>query len=112
MIEAVKEKNFEEGLQETHNQAIKAQKPVLFSYTLRFEVRDVLPFLTHPSDKYTTRVYWEHPSRGFAYAGLGTILKFQQRNIFAKYRIGDRRYRNDGSKSQNVRLWIQLKIVE
>ena len=33
MIESVKEKNFEEGLQETHNQAIKAQKPVLFSYT-------------------------------------------------------------------------------
>ena len=81
MIESVKEKNFGEGLQETHNQAIKAQKPVLFSYTIRFEVRDILPFLTHPSDKYTTRVYWEHPSRGFAYAGLGSVLKFQQNDI-------------------------------
>ena len=60
MIEAVKEKNFVVGLKETHNQAVKVQKPVLFSYTLRFDVRDVLPLLTHPSDKNTIRVYWVH----------------------------------------------------
>ena len=81
MIVAVKEKNFVEGLKETHHQAVITQKPVLFSYTVRFDIRDVLPLLAHPSDKNTTRVYWEHPSRGFAYAGLGTVLKFKQGNV-------------------------------
>ena len=87
MIETVKDTNFVEGLNEAHKQAIKAQKPVLFSSTVCFDVRDVLPLLTHPSDKNTIRIFWEHPSRGFAYAGLGTILKFQQRNINDTHKI-------------------------
>ena len=80
-MEAIKEKNFEEGIKETHNQAIKAQKPVLFSYTFLFDVRDVLPLLTHPADKNTSRIFWTQPSRGFAYAGLGYVLKYEQRDI-------------------------------
>ena len=60
MIEAVKEKNFVDGLKETHDRAVIIQKPVLFSYTVRFDVRDVLPLLTHPSDKNTTRVYVQY----------------------------------------------------
>ena len=78
MVEAIKEKNLEHGLQKTLDSALTLQEPVLFSYSFRFEVRDLLPILTHPSDKNTIRVYWEQPSRGFSFAGLGSILKFQQ----------------------------------
>ena len=81
MMEALKENSISQGLATTHSRAKNTQKPVLFSYSFRFDVLDVLPLLTHPADKNTTRVYWAHPSRGFAYAGLGTVLKFQQRNV-------------------------------
>ena len=78
MVEAIKEKNLEQGLQKTLDRAITLQEPVLFSYSFRFEVRDLLPILTHPSDKSTIRVYWEQPSKGFSLAGLGSVLKFLQ----------------------------------
>ena len=81
MIEAIKENRFVEGLKEAQYRAVNTQKPVLFSYTFRFDVRDVLPLLTHPSDKNTLRVYWAQPSRGFAYAGLGSVLKYQKKDI-------------------------------
>ena len=76
-----------DGLKETHDRAVIIQKPVLISYTVRFDIRDVLPLLAHPSDKNTTRVYWEHPSRGFAYAGLGAVLKFKQGNVHDTHEI-------------------------
>jgi len=78
MVETIKEKNLEQGLQKSLDRAKTLYEPVLFSYSFRFEVRDLLPILTHPSDKNTIRIYWEQPSRGFSFAGLGSILKFQQ----------------------------------
>ena len=78
MAEMVKEKNLENGLQKTLDRAKSSQESVLFSYSFRFEVRDLLPILTHPADKNTIRTYWEQPSRGFSFAGLGSILRFQQ----------------------------------
>ena len=85
-MEMLKEKSISQGLKTTHTRAIKIKKPVLFSYSFRFDVRDVLPLLTHPADKNNTRIFWTQPSRGFAYAGLGSVLKYQQidlRNMIA-----------------------------
>ena len=93
MVEMTKEKNLEQGLLQTLERANNLQKPVLFSYSFRFEVRDLLPILTHPSDKNTIRVYWEQPSQGVSFAGLGDILEFQQiaknnsQNINAQLRV-------------------------
>ena len=78
MLEMTKEKNLELGLLQTLERANNLHEPVLFSYSFRFEVRDLLPILTHPSDKNTIRVYWEQPSQGVSFAGLGSILEFQQ----------------------------------
>ena len=78
MVEMTKEKNLEQGLLQTLERANNLHEPVLFSYSFRFEVRDLLPILTHPSDKNTIRVYWEQPSQGVSFAGLGDILEFQQ----------------------------------
>ena len=77
----MKEKSISQGLEETHSRALKSQKSVLFSYSFRFDVRDVLPLLTHPADKNKIRVYWTQPSRGFSYAGLGSVVKYQQTDI-------------------------------
>ena len=78
MLEMTKEKNLEQGLLQTLERANNLHEPVLFSYSFRFEVRDLLPILTHPADKNTIRVYWEQPSQGVSFAGLGDILEFQQ----------------------------------
>ena len=93
MVEMTKEKNLEQGLLHTLERANKLQDPVLFSYSFRFEVRDLLPILTHPADKNTIRVYWEQPSQGVSFAGLGSVLEFQQskknnsHNINEKIRV-------------------------
>ena len=76
-MEMTKEKNLEQGLLQTLEKANNLQKPILFSYSFRFEVLDLLPILTHTTDKNTIRVYWEQPSRGFSFSGLGSILEFQ-----------------------------------
>ena len=76
MVEMTKEKNLEQGLLQTLERANNLQEPVLFSYSFRFEVRDLLPILTHPADKNTIRVYWEQPSKGVSFAGLGLSLNF------------------------------------
>ena len=81
MLEALKEKNISDGLNTAHARAQETQKSILFSYSLRFDVRDVLPLLTHPSDRYNIRIYWTQPSRGFAYAGLGSVLKYHEIDI-------------------------------
>ena len=81
MMEALKEKSISQGLITTHDRALKTQQPVLFSYSFRFDVRDVLPLLTHPADKNNIRIYWSQPSRGFAYAGLGSVLKYQKQDV-------------------------------
>ena len=80
-MEALKEKSISQGLAATHARALTKQKPVLFSYSFRFDVRDILPLLTHPADKNTIRIYWTQPSRGFAYAGLGSVLTYCQSDI-------------------------------
>ena len=80
-MEALKEKSINQGLETTHARAFSTKKPVLFSYSFRFDVRDVLPLLTHPADKNNIRIFWTQPSRGFAYAGLGSVLKYRQTDI-------------------------------
>ena len=77
MLELTKEMTLKEGLREALKKAHIQENSVLFSYSFRFEVRDLLPILTHPSDKNTIRVYWEQPSQGFAFAGLGSIIDLQ-----------------------------------
>ena len=78
MVEMTKEKNLEQGLLQTLERANNLHEPVLFSYSFRFEVRDLLPILTHPADKNTIRVYWEQPSQGVSFAIL-----YKVDNIFA-----------------------------
>lgn len=46
---------------------------ILFSYTFRFDSHDILPIITHPSDRKHFRFYWEQPSKGVSIAGLNTI---------------------------------------
>ena len=78
MIEMTKEKNLAQRLLKSCERADKTQNAILFSYSFRFEIRDLLPILAHPIDKNTIRVYWEQPSQGISFAGLGSILEFQQ----------------------------------
>ena len=77
MVELTKEKNLEPGISNSLEKANNFNKGILFSYSFRFEVRDLLPILTHPADKNTIRIYWEQPSQGFSFAGLGSVLEFQ-----------------------------------
>ena len=76
MIKLSKEKSFRRGIEDALSKAKELQNSILFSYSFRFDIRDLLPILTHPSDKNTIRIYWEQPSKGFSYAGLGCILEF------------------------------------
>ena len=80
-MEVLKDNNIQNGIEETLNRARNIRKSVLFSYSFRFDVRDVLPLLTHPADKNNVRIFWDQPSRGFAYAGLGSVLNFKDINI-------------------------------
>ena len=65
MSEISKERLFDQEIIRALEKATLNDDPVLFSYSFRFEIRDLLPLLTHPSDKDTIRVYWEQPSKGF-----------------------------------------------
>ena len=76
MLEMIKKKNLEEGLDQAIEKASQNNFEILFSYSFRFDIRDLLPMLSHPSDKNTVRTYWEQPSEGFSFAGLGNILEF------------------------------------
>ena len=78
---ALKEKSIIQGIEKACVRAVKMHKPVLFSYSFRFDVRDILPLLTHPIDKETIRIYWTQPSKGFSYAGLGSVLRYQQHDM-------------------------------
>ena len=80
MAQLTKEISLKDGIQKALDKAQKLQHPILFSYSFRFEVRDLLPILTHPSDKNTIRIYWEQPSKGFSFAGLGSVLELQNTN--------------------------------
>ena len=75
-MEFTKEISLQNGIRESIDRANKLKKSILFSYTFRFEIRDLLPILTHPTDKNTIRIYWEQPSKGFAFAGLGSVIEF------------------------------------
>ena len=57
MVELTKEKNLGQGISNSLEKANNFSKGILFSYSFRFEVRDLLPILTHPSDKHTIRIY-------------------------------------------------------
>lgn len=72
----IKKKNLEEGLDKAIEKASQNNFEILFSYSFRFDIRDLLPMLSHPSDKNTVRTYWEQPSEGFSFAGLGNVLEF------------------------------------
>ena len=77
----LKDKSIIQGIEKACVRAAKMHKPVLFSYSFRFDVRDILPLLSHPIDKETIRIYWTQPSKGFSYAGLGSVLKYQKNDM-------------------------------
>ena len=80
MVQLTKGISLKDGIQKALEKAQKLQHSILFSYSFRFEVRDLLPILTHPSDKNTIRIYWEQPSKGFSFAGLGSVLELHDTN--------------------------------
>ena len=75
MLEVIKMKNLEHDIQKALKKAVRYKINVLFSYSFRFDTRDLLPILSHPSDKNKVRVYWDQPSEGFSFAGLGSVLE-------------------------------------
>ena len=58
-MEFTKEISLQDGIRESIDRANKLKKSILFSYTFRFEIRDLLPVLTLPTDKNTIRIYWQ-----------------------------------------------------
>ena len=68
-------KNLDSGIQNALNKTIKNKVDILFSYSFRFDTRDLLPILSHPADKNKVRVYWDQPSEGFSFAGLGSVFE-------------------------------------
>ena len=67
--------NLDLGIIESISKAKSENKSVLFSYTFKFEARDLLPLLSHPADRKNYRVYWEQPDKAFSLAGLGKVLE-------------------------------------
>jgi len=80
-MEMIKEKRIRQGIEVAYKKSISLNRSIIFSYSFRIEVKDILPLLTHPSDKNTERTFWCQPSKGSAYAGLGAILKFENLSI-------------------------------
>ena len=54
--------------------AQKLNKEIILSHTFRIDAIDLLPILTHPADRHSTRIYLEKPSTGFSMAGMGTTI--------------------------------------
>ncbi len=79
VIQTVKEKDLKAGLGDAIQSAINHKHPILFSCSFRFDVRDLLPLLTHPADKNQIRIYWEQPSRGAAFAGIGSVVDISKK---------------------------------
>lgn len=49
-------------------------KPVVLAHTFHIDAVDLLPILTHPADRHSTRIYLEKPSSGFAMAAMGSTI--------------------------------------
>ena len=56
------------------NLAKELKKKTILSHSFRIDAIDILPILTHPADRHSTRIYFEKPSNGFAMAGMGTTV--------------------------------------
>ena len=81
----VKKISLKEGIKDAIEKASSLKRSILLSYSFHFGVRDLLPILTHPSDKNNIRIYWEQPSKGFSFAGLGSILNFEsQKKLYSQ----------------------------
>ena len=88
-MELKKEKNMHNGIDEICDRSRKHGKSILFSYSFRFDVRDVLPLLTHPSDKNNYRLFWTQPSSGFAFAGLGSVITIKDYDMSSIRKMKD-----------------------
>ena len=42
--------------------AIKLDQEIILSHSFRIDASDLLPILTHPADRHSTRIYLEKPS--------------------------------------------------
>ena len=60
--------------------AIKSEKEIILSHSFRIDASDLLPILTHPADRHSTRIYLEKPSSGFSMAGMGCTLAIDLKN--------------------------------
>ena len=60
--------------------ARKSEQEIILSHTFRIDASDLLPILTHPADKHSTRIYLEKPSSGFSMAGMGCTLAIDLKN--------------------------------
>ena len=70
------------GIRKAVEKANTIKKDILFSYTFRFNTLDLLPIITHPSDRDNFRFFWEKPSEGLSLVGLGSVWSIDyKRNI-------------------------------
>ena len=60
--------------------ARKSKQEIILSHAFRIDASDLLPILTHPADRHSTRIYFEKPSSGFSMAGMGCALAVDLKN--------------------------------
>ncbi|MBC8213760.1 MAG: isochorismate synthase [Candidatus Marinimicrobia bacterium] len=64
-----------DSIQQAITKAKVLSQKIILSRSFKIESHDILPLLTHPSDKKKIRLYWEQPSKKFAIAGLGSAVE-------------------------------------
>jgi len=77
-IKTLQLQNYQEIIESRIKSAIILSKErneeVVLSHAFKIDATDLLPILTHPADRHSTRIYLEKPSIGFAMAGMGSTL--------------------------------------
>ncbi len=63
-----------DSIQQAVTKAKNKSQNIIVSRSFIIDSQDILPLLTHPSDKKKIRIYWEQPSKSFALAGLGSAI--------------------------------------
>ena len=76
-----------EGIKKAVDKADKYKKDILFSYTFCFNTIDLLPIITHPSDRENYRFFWEKPLEGVSLVGLGSIWSSRDKKIIDKINL-------------------------
>ena len=80
------------GIRKAVEKANTINKDILFSYTFRFNTLDLLPIITHPSDRDNFRFFWEKPSEGLSLVGLGSVWSIEYKKKYYIWNSYIRKY--------------------